>query len=343
VAALAREGHLRPGTETWERHAELLGRPAPKLKLDTWMNGKVRPEDMKGKIVVIDFWATWCRPCIDAIPHNIKMAKKYADRGVMLIGVCGGGRGEEYMGRVVKRMGVTYPVCHPGFGTVDAWRVEYWPTYGVIDRNGILRALGVGRDYVEPIIDALLEEEGPAPAAGAAGAAGGAADRADKAARGGEVMRLAPEGHELPDVLESRHAELLNGPAPALQLHGWAGAAPTAEDMNGKIVVVDFWATWCPDCIKAVPLNNELATRYAKDVVFIGACGSGRGEEKMRQVAGETGMAYPTALTTKATTDAWRLAFWPTYGIIDRQGSLRALGVKPEYVGRIIEAILAAE
>jgi thiol-disulfide isomerase/thioredoxin len=113
--------------------------------------------------------------------------------------------------------------------------------------------------------------------------------------------------------------------------------------MKGKVVVVDFWATWCPDCIQAIPLNNELAARYAKDVVFIGACGSGRGEEKMSQVVEERGMAYPTALTTKATTDAWRLAFWPTYGIIDRKGNLRALGVKPEYVGRIIEAILVAE
>jgi thiol-disulfide isomerase/thioredoxin len=159
VAALAREGHSRPGTETWERHSELLGRPAPKLKLDTWMNGRVRPEDMKGKIVIVDFWATWCRPCIDAIPHNMKMVKKYADKGVLLIGICGSGRGEHLMGATMKSMGATYHVCHPGRGVTDAWRVEYWPTYGVIDRNGILRALGVGRSYIERIVDALLEEE----------------------------------------------------------------------------------------------------------------------------------------------------------------------------------------
>jgi thiol-disulfide isomerase/thioredoxin len=325
VDRLAKEGHPIP--EAWERHAELLGKPAPKLDLNTWKNGEVTPEDMEGKIVIVDFWATWCRPCIDAIPHNLKMAKKYEGKGILLIGICGSGRGEEQMGKVVKDKGVTYPVCHPGPGTTNAWRVAYWPTYGVIDRKGTLRALGIGHSYVEKIVDALLEEE--------------AASEQKRAAEiNNEVHRLTKEGHELPDVWP-RHEQLLGRPAPALELQDWVGGAVSAEDMKGKIVVVDFWATWCPDCIEAIPLNNELAAKYAKDVVFIGACGSGRGEEKMAQLVGEKGMAYPTARTTKATTYEWQLAFWPTYGVIDREGTLRSLGAKPEYLGRIIDTLLA--
>jgi hypothetical protein len=68
--------------------------------------------------------------------------------------------------------------------------VEFWPTYGVIDRNGILRALGVERDYVEPIIDALLEEE-------AALGNAWAAERAEaKDSDGGDAQARAAGGYE---------------------------------------------------------------------------------------------------------------------------------------------------
>jgi thiol-disulfide isomerase/thioredoxin len=198
VAALAREGHSRPDTKTWERHAELLGRPAPKLDLYAWMNGGAEPDDMKGRIVVIDFWATWRRPCIDAVPRNNATAKGYAGRGVSWIGVCGSGRGEDLMGTIVKDAWIAYPVCHAGPGTAEAWRVEYWPTYGVIDRNGILRALGVERDYVEPIIDALLEEEGAAPGeAWARESTGSGAQARAAGGRGAQTQR--PGGGGSPD------------------------------------------------------------------------------------------------------------------------------------------------
>jgi thiol-disulfide isomerase/thioredoxin len=154
---LAKEGHWDTGI--WKSHDALIGKPAPKLDLSSWINGQVGSEDMKGKIVIIDFWATWCSPCIKAIPHNNEMAKKYADKGVVFIGVCGSGSGEEKMGDVVKSKGITYPTARPTKATTKAWQVSYWPTYAVVDRNGTLRALGIRPDYVGKVVDALLEEQ----------------------------------------------------------------------------------------------------------------------------------------------------------------------------------------
>src|SRR5438128_173585 len=70
------------------RHAELLGHPLPPLEVTEWMNGEVKPEDLKGKVVVIDIWATWCGPCIAAVPHNNELMQRYANSPVVILGVC---------------------------------------------------------------------------------------------------------------------------------------------------------------------------------------------------------------------------------------------------------------
>ncbi|HEX9081796.1 MAG TPA: TlpA disulfide reductase family protein, partial [Holophagaceae bacterium] len=119
----------------------------------------MKPESMKGKIVVVDFWATWCGPCRASIPHNNEVARKFAARGVLVIGACGSGRGEERMEDVAHAAGLAYPAARTTAATTAAWNVQWWPTYAVIDRNGLVRALGIRPDYVERVVEALLEEQ----------------------------------------------------------------------------------------------------------------------------------------------------------------------------------------
>lgn len=64
-----------------------VGDAAPRLQVSQWHNGAAIPEFEKGKVYVVEFWATWCGPCITAIPHLSEMSTKYEDRDVTFIGM----------------------------------------------------------------------------------------------------------------------------------------------------------------------------------------------------------------------------------------------------------------
>src|SRR5689334_7645026 len=117
----------------------MQGKPAPALALKDWINSKpLGADDLKGKIVVLDFWATWCSPCIASIPHNNELVKKYAGKGVVFIGVCAPNGGEK-MAQMVKEKKIEYPVAvDDGAATFKAYLADGYPDYYVIDRKGNL-------------------------------------------------------------------------------------------------------------------------------------------------------------------------------------------------------------
>ena len=155
-----------PDSWTWDKdskiraeHAALEGKPMPALDVTGWINGQVKPQDMKGKVVIVDFYATWCGPCMAAIPHNNELLKKYKDNGLVILGVCTNSRGQEKMAQVVKDKGIEYPTARdPQLKSQKAWAVRYYPTYAIVDRKGIVRIIGLQPSNVEKVVKKLLDE-----------------------------------------------------------------------------------------------------------------------------------------------------------------------------------------
>jgi thiol-disulfide isomerase/thioredoxin len=166
LAAFAARAGEFPDAWTWDdqpevraAHAALEGKPMPALAVTDWKNGEVKPADLKGKVVVVDFYATWCGPCMRAIPHNNEMLKKYADKGLVIIGVCTNKRGQEVFADNAKEHGITYPAARDAdLKSQDAWAVHYYPTYAIVDRKGIVRSIGMQPENVETVVRKLLAE-----------------------------------------------------------------------------------------------------------------------------------------------------------------------------------------
>src|SRR5262245_41943398 len=83
--------------------------PAPEWELKDVDGKSVKLSDFKGKVVILDFWATWCLPCRMEIPGFVDLQKKYADQGLVVIGVSLDD-GHEVVKSFMNRQGVNYSV-----------------------------------------------------------------------------------------------------------------------------------------------------------------------------------------------------------------------------------------
>ncbi len=90
--------------------------------------------------------------------------------------------------------------------------------------------------------------------------------------------------------------DVLNQPAPALVVESWLGDAP---ELEGKFVLIDFWATWCPPCRQVIPELNEFSKQFSEDLVVVGL--SDESAEKVREMS-EPVIEYYSAVDSQART-----------------------------------------
>jgi thiol-disulfide isomerase/thioredoxin len=121
------------------------GKPAPAWSLKTPDGKSVSLADLKGKVVLMDFWATWCGPCKKAMPGIQKLHEKYKDKDVVVLGVnCWekGGDPATYM----KEQNFTYGLLLGGDDVATQYRVKSIPSFFVIGRDGKIAFSQAGID-----------------------------------------------------------------------------------------------------------------------------------------------------------------------------------------------------
>jgi len=138
------------------------GKPAPSFTLQD-LNGKtVSLSDFKGKVVILDFWATWCPPCVVEIPHFIELYKQYKDQGFAMVGISLDREGIGVVESFARKYQVNYLILMADSQVANAYGgITGIPTTFVIDPAGNIRQKYIGyRDKAvfEADIKALLAE-----------------------------------------------------------------------------------------------------------------------------------------------------------------------------------------
>jgi thiol-disulfide isomerase/thioredoxin len=132
-------------------------------------------------------------------------------------------------------------------------------------------------------------------------------------------------------------------PAPALELPDLGGETRNLAAWRGQVVLINFWATWCPPCLEEMPSIQRLAERMRGRPFAVAAVNVAEAERRVAHSVRQMGLGFPVLLDTYgAIFRAWGGKGLPTSVLIDRDGRMRYLGLGPlEWDGA--EAVTAVE
>lgn len=124
-----------------------LNRPAPDVALPTLDGGSVRLADLRGKVVLVNFWGTWCEPCKEETPALQAAHQRLASEGLVIVGVNLRRQetSDDAVREFVQRYGVTYPIALDVDGeAARLFQISPIPVSYFIDREGTIRYVRIG-------------------------------------------------------------------------------------------------------------------------------------------------------------------------------------------------------
>ena len=120
------------------------GQPMPEIGLTTLDGKKVTAQALRGKVVVVDFWATWCGPCKVELPILQKLYQKYGKQGLLVVGVSVD-RDAGNLPKFLSKLGVTFPIAHDaGHSVAERFKPAKMPSSFIVGRDGIVKFVHAG-------------------------------------------------------------------------------------------------------------------------------------------------------------------------------------------------------
>lgn len=131
-------------------------------------------------------------------------------------------------------------------------------------------------------------------------------------------------------------------PAPNFKAFALSGSPLSMDSLKGSVVIVDFWATWCPPCRESLPFLSEMHRKYGKQgLQIVGMSVDDGGERHVKTFAAEKGLQYHIVMASDKVRADYGVRAVPVLFIIDKNGNLveKMTGFSP-YHGKIIENLI---
>ncbi len=147
-----------PACAKKESPLPVVGNRAPSFTLKDTDGKTVRLSDFSGRVVVIDFWATWCHPCKESTAELEKLHRKYKDKGVVILGISMDS-GDSAMLKVksfAEKNDLTYPMLIDDGKASESYAVYNIPATYILDRNHVI--VKIYKGYMPGLGDRIAEQ-----------------------------------------------------------------------------------------------------------------------------------------------------------------------------------------
>lgn len=272
-----------------------------------------------------------------AIPENVELVEEMKDKPFAFIGIHDSQNGWNDAAKVVKDKKINYPVAKDSGSTSRSYKLQFWPTYVVIDHMGIVRAAGLIPTNVKAVVDMLMKE---VPSAGNS-AGGGNPD----------VWYIASAEKRAKWLREAE-----GKPLPALASAGWIGDTTGGDVLKGKIAVISLLGSGGDLSIAHCRNLQGVSEQYSSaGVKIVGLYRSGTDREAVEAMFEREKFEFQAFVDTPAEPSEsidptkWHganaatlgIRLWPVVLIVDRSGSIRVAGAHPSRIGEVLTALLA--